>query len=164
MSFNKGGFNLSPFNVVIESGISYTSLTLLKCANWAEGPMHGGIATETSVDILWDYISEYENVNGMSDYRKCFIKNYGELSTGECNIRCSFITPNAISGRINAVVAIGTTSDSMANKPPDSSFGAALTTTISPGESIPIWIKRTISAGGTGSYLGIQVIMSVSED
>ena len=163
MGFNTSSFNTSPFNIIIDSELSYTGLKLLKCANWVEGPSHGGIETTNEVDICWDYISEYENINGSSDYRKCFINNYGDVSTGECNIRPSFIVPNGLSGRLNAVIALGTTTDNMSNRPADGSFGAALTTTIAPGESVAVWIKRTITSGGTGSFLGVQFVMSVTE-
>jgi len=165
MSFNTTAFNTSPFNIVIVSQLTYTTLQFLKCANWAEGPSHGGIETVNAVDICWDYISEYENVNGATDYRKGFIRNYGELSTGECVIRPSFVAPNALVGRLNVTIALGTTSDSMSNRPSDNSFGAGLITTIDPGISIPIWIKRVITAGGSdpGSYLGIKFVLTVSE-
>lgn len=167
MQFNKGGsFNLSPFNVVFETEQSYTGLKLLKCANWAEGPTHGGVITDTEVDVCWDYISEYENVNGASDYRKCFIKNFGTTDTGECVIRPSFIAPNDLTGRLSAIIAIGTATDTMSNKPSDGVFGASINTEIAAGASISVWLKRTITAGGStpGSYLGVQFVMTVSED
>jgi len=165
MSFNLTGFDTSPFNIVILDSATYTTLQFFKCANWAEGPTHGGIETSNVVDICWDYISEYENTNGATDYRKGFIRNYGELSTGECVIRPSFVLPNALVGRLNVTIASGTTSDNMTNKPADGSFGAGLTTTIEPNTSIPIWVKRIITAGGTnpGSYLGLKFVITVSE-
>ena len=165
MQFNRTIFNISPFNVIISDSYSYLGLQLLKCANWAEGPTHGGIVTEYTVDVMWDYVSEYENINGASDYRKAFIKNFGETSTGECVIRPVITAPNALTGRINVILASGTASDNMTNKPPDSSFGNSLSMTINPGEIKPIWLKRTITAGGSpaSSYLGIGFNLTVSE-
>lgn len=166
MSFNLGdGFNKSPFNVDIISNITYSGLVFLKCANWAEGPNHGGIQTEYTVDTLWDYISEYENTNGASDYRKGFIYNSSEESTGACVIRGAFIAPNAVSGRLNSIMAVGTASDNMSNKPLDTAFGSSIGVTIAPGESVPIWIKRVITAGGDdpGSFIGIRYVLTVSE-
>jgi len=165
MQFNRTIFNISPFNVIISDSYSYLGLQLLKCANWAEGPTHGGIVTEYTVDVMWDYVSEYENINGASDYRKAFIKNFGETSTGECVIRPVITAPNALTGRINVILASGTASDNMTNKPPDSSFGNSLSMTINPGEIKPIWLKRTITAGGSpaSSYLGIRFNLTVSE-
>jgi len=165
MQFNRTIFNISPFNVIISDSYSYLGLQLLKCANWAEGPNHGGISTEYTVDVMWDYISEYENINGTSDYRKVFIKNFGETSTGECVIRPVITAPNTLTGRINVVLASGTASDNMTNKPPDSSFGNSLSMTINPGEIKPIWLKRTVTAGGSParSYLGIRFDLTVSE-
>jgi len=165
MQFNRTIFNISPFNVIISDSYSYLGLQLLKCANWAEGPTHGGIVTEYTVDVMWDYVSEYENINGASDYRKAFIKNFGETSTGECVIRPVITAPNALTGRINVILASGTASDNMTNKPPDSSFGNSLSMTINPGEIKPIWLKRTVTAGGSParSYLGIGFNLTVSE-
>jgi len=165
MQFNRTIFNISPFNVIISDSHSYLGLQLLKCANWAEGPNHGGIATEYTVDSMWDYVSEYENINGASDYRKGFIKNFGETSTGACVIRPVITAPNDLIGRINIILASGTASDNMTNKPADGSFGSSLSLTIDAGETKPIWLKRTITAGGSpaNSYLGIGFNLTVSE-
>ena len=165
MQFNRTIFNISPFNVIISDSYSYLGLQLLKCANWAEGPNHGGIVTEYTVDSMWDYISEYENINGASDYRKGFVKNFGEDSTGSCILRPVFTAPNDLSGRLNCIIASGTASDNMTNKPADESFGTSLSVTIEPGETKPIWLKRTITAGGSpaSSYLGIGFNLTVSE-
>jgi hypothetical protein len=163
MDFNTGAFNTSPFNVVVESSLSYTGLKLLKCANWTEGPTHGGIETANEVDVCWDYISEYENLNGATDYRKCFINNYGGASTGSCIIRPSLVVPNSIVGRINISIAIGSPSDTMSTKPTDGSFGSSISTEIEPAESVPVWLKRVITSGGTVSYLGCTFVMTVSE-
>ncbi len=165
MQFNRTIFNISPFNVIISDSYSYLGLQLLKCANWAEGPTHGGIATEYTVDSMWDYVSEYENINGASDYRKGFIKNFGETSTGACVIRPVITAPNDLIGRINIILASGTASDNMTNKPADGSFGSSLSLTIDAGETKPIWLKRTITAGGSpaSSYLGIGFNLTVSE-
>lgn len=165
MQFNRTIFNISPFNVILADSYSYLGLQLLKCANWAEGPTHGGIATEYTVDVMWDYVSEYENINGASDYRKAFIKNFGNTSTGACVIRPVITAPNALTGRINVILASGTASDNMTNKPADGSFGNSLSLTIDAGETKPIWLKRTITAGGSpaSSYLGIGFNLTVSE-
>jgi hypothetical protein len=166
MGFDSGyGFDVSPFNRSILSSYSYTGLTCLKCANWAEGPTHGGIATEYTVDTLWDYVSEYENLNGASDYRKVFVKNFGESSTGSCVIRPVFTAPNDLVGRLSCILGTGTASDNMSNKPADGTFGSSLTVTIDAGVSQPIWLKRTITAGTSpaSSYLGIGFAITVSE-
>ena len=165
MSFNRGKFNTSHFNVIKATSYSYAGLQALKCANWSEGPTHGGIATEYSVDVMWDYVSEYENINGASDYRKAFIKNFGDTSTGACVIRPVITAPNDLIGRINIIIASGTASDNMTNKPADSYFGNSLSLTIDAGETKPIWLKRTIAAGGSpaSSYLGIGFNLTVSE-
>lgn len=165
MQFNRVLFDTSPFNIIISDSYSYAGLQLLKCANWAEGPTHGGIATEYTVDVMWDYVSEYENINGASDYRKAFIKNFGDASTGSCVIRPVIVAPNELVGRINVILAVGTSSDNMVNKPADNLFGASLSLTIDPGQIVPVWLKRTIIAGGSPakSYLGIQFYMVVSE-
>lgn len=165
MQFNRTMFNTSPFNVILADSYSYLGLQLLKCANWAEGPTHGGIVTEYTVDVMWDYVSEYENINGASDYRKAFIKNFGNTSTGACVIRPVITAPNDLIGRLNCIIASGASSDNMTNKPPDGSFGASLSITIEPGETKPIWLKRTITAGGSParSYLGIGFNLTVSE-
>ena len=105
MQFNRTIFNISPFNVILADSYSYLGLQALKCANWAEGPTHGGIATEYSVDVMWDYVSEYENINGASDYRKVFIKNFGEVSTGSFIIRPVIEAPNDLVGRLNVKIA-----------------------------------------------------------
>lgn len=165
MQFNRGKFNTSHFNIIKATAFSYAGLQALKCANWAEGPTHGGIATEYSVDVMWDYVSEYENINGASDYRKAFIKNFGKTSTGACVIRPVITAPNDLIGRINVILALGTASDNMTNKPADGSFGNSLSLTIDAGETKPIWLKRTITAGGSpaSSYLGIGFNLTVSE-
>lgn len=165
MQFNRVLFDTTPFNIIISESYSYSGLQLLKCANWAEGPTHGGIVTEYTVDVMWDYVSEYENINGASDYRKAFIRNYGDASTGSCVIRPVIVAPNELVGRINVMMATGTLSDNMLNKPSDSLFGASLILTIDPGQIVPIWLKRTIVPGGSPakSYLGIVFNLTVSE-
>jgi hypothetical protein len=165
MSFNRGKFNTSHFNIIKSTAYSYAGLQALKCANWAEGPTHGGIATEYCVDVMWDYVSEYENINGASDYRKVFIKNFGETSTGACVIRPVIEAPNDLVGRLNVKIAVGTSSDNMTNKPADASFGSSIIADLDPNEVIPIWLHRSITAGGSpaSSYLGIKFYFTASE-
>lgn len=166
MSWNSGyGFDIGAFNVSIESPYSYTGLTFLKCANWAEGPTHGGIQTEYVVDTCWDYITEYENINGAIDYRKGFVKNYGEASTGSCILRPAFVAPTDLVGRLEVTIAAGTTADNMSSKPADTEFYSSLSASIDPGLSQPVWLRREITAGGSpaNSYLGIGFVLTVSE-
>lgn len=165
MQFNRTIFNISHFNVIISDSYSYIGLQLLKCANWAEGPNHGGIVTEYTVDSMWDYISEYENINGASDYRKGFVKNFGEDSTGSFILTPVIEAPNDLVGRLNVKIAIGTSSDNMTNKPVDTNFGSSLTTVIDSNAVLPIWLKRSITAGGSpaSSYLGIKFYLTASE-
>lgn len=166
MSFNfNSGFDITPFNIVIVGTASYSGLQLLQCVNWAEGPAHGGEITETPADTIFDYISNSENQNGMTDYRKAFIKNFGNVSTEICNIRPSLVLPPALITRLGISIALGTTTDDMTDKPSDGAFGVVLNTTIAAGESVPVWLKRIVVAGGVspGSYLGIQLVLTVSE-
>lgn len=165
MSFNRGKFNTSHFNIIKAESFAYIGLQALKCANWAEGPTHGGIATEYTVDVMWDYVSEYENINGASDYRKVFVKNFGEVSTGSFILTPVIEAPNDLVGRLNVKIAIGTSSDNMTNKPADTNFGSSLTTVIDSNAVLPIWLKRSITAGGSpaSSYLGIKFYLTASE-
>lgn len=121
--------------------------------------------SETVVTTVFDYINDAENQAGATDYRKGFIKNFGTVSTGVCNTRPSLVIPNALVDRLSVKIALGTPTDDMTNKPLDAAFSSVLTTEIEPGASIPVWLKRTILAGGAepGSYLGIQLILTVSE-
>ncbi|HWQ65969.1 MAG TPA: hypothetical protein VN372_03755 [Methanospirillum sp.] len=127
--------------------------------------MHGGAISDTIVETIFDFISDAENQAGSTDYRKGFIKNFGETPTGICNIRPGLVMPNALVDRLGVTIALGTASDDMTTKPDDSAFSSVLNTEISPGSSIPVWLKRTILAGGSepGSYLGIQLVLTVSE-
>jgi hypothetical protein len=165
MPYNVGfGYNRSAYDRNNVSILSFTDLQFLKCANWEEGPNHGGIATDYAVTTCWDYISEYENINGATDYRKGFIKNFGESSTGTCIIRPSFVLPNELVGRFNITITQGTASDNMTNKPADSLFASSLSMSLDPGESVPIWLNRVITAGGSPAltYLGLKMVLTVT--
>jgi len=162
------GFDIGLYDRVLVNSLSYKGLQLLKCANWAEGPNHGGILSEYAVDVFWDYVSEYENINGVTDYRKAFIKNYGTGSTGSCVIRPGFVLPNDLGGRFNAQIALGTNTDNLTTVLNNSSgytFLSGLSITIGPGEIVPIWVKRVVTAGGSPakSYLNLQFFITVSE-
>jgi hypothetical protein len=164
MSWNQTGFNVTPFNQVRISTYTFSGIIIFQCANWAEGPTHGGVATTQIVTTMWDYISNYENVNGNTDYRKVFIENYGNQPTGSCVIRPGFIAPNDLIGILNTQIALATSSDSMSNRPADNMFGSGLSTSIPVHGTIPVWIKRTINAGGAnvGSYLGVVFTLTIS--
>lgn len=165
MSFNRGKFNTSHFNIIKAESYSYAGLQLLRCANWQEGVNHGGILTEYSVSEMWDYISEYENINGATDYRKVFVKNFGDVSTGSFIVRPVVEAPNDLVGRIDVKIAEGTASDNMINKPASEFFAPSITLDLDPGESASIWARRTITAGGSpaSSYLGIIFYFTASE-
>lgn len=169
LQFDTGkGFDVGLFDRVLVNTLTYKGLQLLKCANWAEGPSHGGILSEYAVDVFWDYVSEYENINGVTDYRKAYIKNYGTASTGSCVIRPGFLLPNALVGRFNAHISLGTNTDNLTavlNNSSAYAFLSGLSITIAPGQVVPIWVKRIVTAGGSPakSYLGLQFFITISE-
>lgn len=164
MRFNVGrGWNIAPFNVQILA--SFSGLKLFKCVNWNEDLTHGGDISVNEVDTLFDYISDQQNQNGYTDYRKCHIKNTAANSTGQCYVRPALLMPDALIGRLDLTLAVGTDFDDMSNKPADESFGASIPASINSGSYLPVWIKRTITPGGVnpGYYTGIQVALTISE-
>jgi hypothetical protein len=162
MKFDLGQFDLEGFDQTLITSVS--GLILLKCANWTEGTSHGGTIGTIEVASLFDDITEAENVAGLTDYRKAFIKATESDVLTKTYTPVLVNPPESISGRITLTIAAGTADDTMTTKPADESFDTSLLCDIYTGESQPVWIKRTITGTETlPAYLrGVQISLMVS--
>lgn len=162
MGFDLSGFDTSGWDYRFETQIS--GLVAYKCAVWPEGETHGGDITSIIVDSLFDYISDAQNQAGYTDYRKIHIKNTGDEATGSISIRPALIMPEELIPRLTVTIATGIDSDDMSNKPADESFAGGVSASLDPDEYISVWLKRTITAGGSDPnyYQGIAITLTAS--
>lgn len=162
MKFDSGKYDLEGFDQSLITSIS--GLQLIKCANWTEGSTHGGAIGTIEVASLFDDITEAQNIAGMTDYRKAFIKATESDVLTKTYTPVLVNPPESISSRITLTIAAGTADDTMTTKPADESFDTSLLCDIYTGESQPVWIKRTITGTETlPAYLrGVQISLMVS--
>lgn len=162
MSWNTGAWNTGYFNTILVGNV--TGLKLYKCVYWVEDLIHGGDISTNEVDVLFDYISYPENLNGNTDYRKCHLKNIGTEATGEKIIRIAFFGTGGLNDRVSFSIAAGLDYDDMTSKPEDELFSDGVAINLEPGEYQPFWIKRTITADAApGYFINQPVYIVVSE-
>lgn len=161
MRFDIDAFDQSAWDLLIETSVA--GLKVFRCVNWAEGDTHGGEISEYEVDSIFDTITAAQNQAGHTDYRKMFFNASDTDITGK-TYRAVLNAPNAVLSRVSLSIVKGTASDDMSNKPSDESFGDTITDDISLGESMPVWIKRTITAASSDLiyYRNVSVSLTVS--
>ncbi|NCU26613.1 hypothetical protein EOM86_07820 [Candidatus Nomurabacteria bacterium] len=162
MGFDLSGFDVSGWDYRFETQI--TDLVAYQCLNWAEGESHGGDISIIPVDSLFDYISDAQNQEGYTDYRKIHIKNTADTETGSISIRPVLIMPEGLQSRLSVTIATGLDYDDMSNKPADELFSDDISASLDPDEYVSVWLKRTITAGGSDPnyYQGISIALTAS--
>lgn len=162
MRFDVDSFDTSQWDLLVDSDSG--GLKVFRCVNWDETPLHGGSVSEYEVDALFDTITADQNRNGYTDYRKVFFFASESDIIGK-TYRVVLNAPNAIITRISLSMAIGTASDTMSDKPDDSSFGDSIQTDVSFLNYVPVWIKRTITDTSSDLvyYRNISVSLTVSK-
>jgi len=162
MTFDLTAYDLGKWDQILIT--SETGLKLMQCANWTESASHGGIRGTAEVSILFDDFTDAENLSGATDYRKCFIYA-SEDDVLNKTYSIELTAPTALSDRLTATIAAGTSSDDMTDKPDNSAFASSLSCSINAGMAQPIWIKRTLTAPSSENpayfrKVGIKIIMT----
>lgn len=164
MSFDVGAWETRYYDTILIGNTS--GLVLYKPRVWEEGSTHGGLISDPpiEVDTLFDTILMAENKDGMTDYRKCHLMNTDASETGDKVIRAIAFLPMGLQGRLTVSIAAGQDWDYGPHKPADTAFSDKLSINLGAGTIQPIWIKRTINAGGDhpGNYLNIPIRIVVS--
>ena len=162
MGFDLSGFDVSGWDYRFETQI--TGLVAYQCLNWAEGESHGGDISIIPVDSLFDYISDAQNQSGYTDYRKIHIKNTANSATGIIYIRPVVTMPEGLMPRLSVTIATGLDYDDMSNKPAGGEFSDSISASLDPNEYVSVWLKRTITAGGSDPnyYQGISIALTAS--
>ena len=164
MQCDLGSCDLSPCDLILGGDI--TGLSIFQCANWARGSSHGGGIGTTRIfdgeDQIFQRTSLEDNQNGAVYYYKTFWKNIGVEGWPKLKVE---VTVDASSqfARESVAIAIGTTSDDMTNKPNDTDFSNVSEDidSIDPEGSIPLWIRQTITPGGTTAERGQNISISI---
>ena len=161
MRFDVDSFDTSQWDLLVDS--DSCGLKVFRCVNWAYNASHGGVVSEYEVDALFDTITADQNRNGYTDYRKVFFFASESDIIGK-TYRGVLNAPNAVLSRVSLSIAKGTASDDMSDKPDDEAFGDSITDDILLGESMPVWIKRTITAASSDLiyYRNVSVSLTVS--
>jgi len=152
MRFNLDSFNISPFTII--GAGDYSKLAWYQCSSWSLDENHGGVISTTLLTgakhEIFPKITREQNKSGYSIYRKIFMKNEGDGGVGP--FKLAFSSPaSSVSGRmLIGISSTGTNSDTMADKPNDSTFDVMTPAlSLEAGASIPLWIRFSIAADGT---------------
>lgn len=162
MGFDLSGYDIRGWDYRFETQI--TELVAYRCLNWDEDEMHGGDIDIIPVESMFDYISDAQNQSGYTDYRKIHIKNTSNSATGSISIRPSVTMPEGLMPRLSVTIATGLDYDDMSNKPADGEFSDSVSASLYPDEYVSVWLKRTITAGGSDPnyYQGIGIALTAS--
>jgi hypothetical protein len=163
MQLNVDALNIEPLNYSL-SLEGFTGIQWYQCENWTQDENHGGAIGTTRIydgNSVFGRASRAMNETGGVDYMKIFGYNAGEDSWNRFNLA---ITQDAslVFPRATTDICLGSSSDTMADKPNDASFGdTAGPVTCDPGDSFALWIRRTITAGTPdhGQYVTTTIQM-----
>lgn len=130
-----------------------TGLMVYQCDHWEQDASHGGAISDVRIfdgyNSVFPRTSLADNIAGATYYYKTFWKN---VSTDPWTPFRAEVTINSSStfARETTTVCLGDATDNMSNKPNDASFGNYTETidTVEPGDSVPVWIRQVITAGG----------------
>ncbi len=163
MQFDIEGFG-SYFDVILSSDI--TGIKWYQCQNWTYDINHGGNISGSEIvngeNAVFDWVSRAENIAGLIDYRKVFVRNESDQDYPSIKVMISQ-NSSSIFNRCFTAVALGTVSDTLSNRPADAYFNEDF---VGPyefavGEIIPIWIRRNLNAGGEGASYAHAVPTSI---
>lgn len=139
-----------------------TQLKFYRCSNWAEGDAHGGsINTDAEIisgnlNNIFDDVTNAERINGMTDYRKIYVRNNNPGTWSNVLLWINQLT-NAENDEV--WIALGTDGGTKADEGEVVTYvqptSSGNTDTLSLGnmeqyEHQAIWIKRIVTAGGMG--------------
>ncbi len=136
------------------------SIKCYQCATWAEGLTHGGAISATEITSgvdqnVFDDVTNAERVAGDTEYRKIYIKNENADTWEGVKLWISTQTP-ATNSIVSIVAGIGADTQADADDyvyvSPDSKVHADVITVgnLVQNASASVWIKRVISAAGSG--------------
>jgi len=142
--------------------INPANLKLYRCTTWTEGDSHGGAIDTTSeilsgnINNIFDNVSNAERENGMTDYRKVFLRNEN-ASTWPSVVAWIQQLTNATNDEVS--IALGTDGGTKADEGAGLSYVQPTTSDhtdvlsigdLAQDEYQAIWIKRIVTAGGNG--------------
>lgn len=136
-----------------------SAIRLYQCSTWTQGSSQGGAISSTEIEddgqlfnTIFPDVSNTDRVAGLVDYRKVFIKNTSDIG-------CWFdvlvwISTNTTSDGDSIAIALGTDSDVQTDaddytyyQPTSKTHEDVLEAgDLLCGESIAVWIRRTVNA------------------
>jgi len=129
-------------------------------------PAQGGLRTIPLLELFngafgFDNVTNAERAAGNVEYRAVFLKNEG---AAKLSIGLSTATPELSFGtETPAAGQIQTIADEDA-APIGITFGASASFDLNPGESIGLWLRRTISAGATAAARKENLLVAAVSD
>jgi len=151
-------------------GGGFAGLKVYQCLNWAQDDNHGGdistIRIYDGLNKIFGRIGRVINIEGGTQYRKTHWKNVSDIAWENAYV---VVVTNASSScpRDLISIAIGEKEDLIQNKPNDSSFSSIKVgpVTVSAGDYFAVWIKETLTAGGSTPerYNAVNVVLELQE-
>lgn len=165
MLLNAEQLNISPLNYIL-SVEGFTGIQWYQCEHWAQDENHGGAIGTTRIydgNSIFARATRTMNESGSVDYMKIFGKNAGDEDWTPFNV---VVTQDAslIFARASTSLAIGSSSDTIGDKPNDASFGDTTgVITCNAGDSFALWIRRTITAGTPVHGQYVETVIQMQE-